>query len=59
MLLVVRTFTMLVLGINEATTNTLLHVNQVEFDNTCDVAPVLLVQVVAPTLFSRQFQIDT
>ena len=50
---------MLVLCINETATNTLLHVNQVEFDNTCDVAPVLLVQVVAPTLFSRQFQIDT
>ena len=59
MLLVVPPRTMLVLCINETATNTLLHINQVEFNNAGDVAPVLLVQVVAPTLFSRQFQIDT
>ena len=48
---------MFVLGIDEATAQTCLHVDQVEFDDTGDVTPVLLIQILTGTLFRRQFQV--
>ena len=48
-----------VLGIYEATAHTRLYVDEVELNNTGDVAPVLLIQVVARTLFGGQLEIDT
>ena len=53
------TFTMFVLGIDEAATDTRLHINQVEFDNTRDIAPVFLIDVGASALLGGQLQIDT
>ena len=48
-----------VLGIDIATADTGLHVDEVELDDTGDVAPVLLVDFRAGTLLSGQLQIDT
>ena len=53
------TFTMFVLGIDEAATDTRLHINQVEFDNTRDIAPVFLIDIGAGALLGGQLQIDT
>ena len=50
---------MFVLCIDEAATNTSLHINQVEFDNTRDIAPVFLIDVGASALLGGQLQIDT
>ena len=55
----ITTRTMFVLSIDEATTDTRLNINQIEFDNTRDIAPVLLVKVSACAFLCRQFQIDT
>ena len=55
----IRTFLVYVLGIDETTTHAWLHVDKVEFDDTRDVAPVLLVQVITRTLFGGQLQIHT
>ena len=52
-------YLMYVLGIDEATTHTWLHVDKIELYHTRDVAPVLLIQVVACTLLCGQLQIDT
>ena len=50
---------MFVLGIDEAATDTRLHINQVEFYNTRDIAPVFLIDVGASALLGGQLQIDT
>ena len=52
---------MLILGIDEATADTGLYVNQVEFDDTGDIAPVFLVEteVCALHLLCGQLQIHT
>ena len=42
---------MLILGIDIATTDTRLHINQVEFYDTGDIAPVFLIESFAGTLF--------
>ena len=48
-----------VLSIDEATTHTRLHVDEVELYDTSDVAPVLLIQIVASALLCGQLQIHT
>ena len=48
-----------ILGIDEATSNTGLHINQVELYNTGDIAPVFLVKFLTRTLLGGQLQIDT
>ena len=48
-----------VLSIYEAPTHTWLYVDEVEFYNTSDVAPVFLIQTVARTLFGGQLEIYT
>ena len=48
-----------VLGIYEATTHTRLHVDEVKLDDTRDITPVFLIQIVASTLLCGQLQIDT
>ena len=58
-MLCIRTYLMYVLGIYEATTHTWLHVDKVELNNTGDVAPVLLIQIVASALLCGQLQIHT
>ena len=50
---------MLVLGIDETTTNTRRDINQVEFDDTGNGSPVLFVQTVTRTLLGSDFQIYT
>ena len=55
----IRPYLMHVLGIDEAAAHAGLHVDEVELYNARDVAPVLLIQVVASALLSRQLQIDT
>ena len=52
-------YTMYVLGIDETATDTRRDINQVEFYNTSDGTPYLLIQVIARTLLSGDFQIDT
>ena len=47
-----------VLSIYEATTHTWLHIDKVKFNNTGDIAPVFLIQIVAGTLLCGQLQID-
>ena len=47
----IRTLLMYVFGIYEATTHTRLHVDEIELYHTRDVTPVLLIQVIASTLF--------
>ena len=54
-----RTFTMDVLRIDETTTDTRLHIDQVEFDDTGNRAPHLLIEFLAGALLRGQFQIDT
>ena len=48
-----------VLGIDEATADALLHIDEVELDDTRDGSPVLFVEAVAGTLLGGQLQIDT
>ena len=50
---------MYVLGIDEATADALLHIDQVELDDTRDETPVLFVEVLASALLGGQLQIDT
>ena len=50
--------TMHVLGIDETTAHTLLHVDEVQFDDTRDEAPVLLIKILTNALLSSQFQIN-
>ena len=47
----ITTYAMLILGIDIATTDTRLHVNQVEFHDTGDVTPVFLIKPLTGTLF--------
>ena len=58
-LLVVGAHLMHVLGIDEAATNTGLHIDEVELDDTRDVAPVFFIQTVARALFGGQLKIYT
>ena len=53
------TYLVYVLGIYEATAHTRLHVDEVELNDTRDVTPVFIVQVVALTLLCGQLQIHT
>ena len=46
----IATYTMLILGIDIATAHTCLHINQVEFYDTGDIAPVFLIESFAGTL---------
>ena len=55
----ITTRTMFVLSIDEATTDTCLNINQIEFDNTRDVTPVFLIKVSTCAFLCRQLQIDT
>ena len=48
-----------VLSIDEATTDTRLHIDEVELDDTSNKTPVFLVDIRASTLFGGQFQINT
>ena len=58
-LLAVCRYTMHVLGIDEATANALLHIDEVKLDDTRDESPVLFVEALAGTLLGGQLQIDT
>ena len=51
--------TMHVLGIDETTADTSLHVDEVEFNDTSDLTPFLFAEVIAGALFRSQLQIDT
>ena len=48
-----------VLGIDEATAHALLHVDEVQFNDTGDGTPYLFVKILAGALFSCDFQIHT
>ena len=50
---------MYVLRIDEATTNTRRDVDEVEFHDTGDGTPILLMQIGASALFCGDFQIHT
>ena len=50
---------MLILGIDEATTNTCLYINQVELNNTRNQAPLFCIDSLTRLLFTCQLQIDT
>ena len=53
-----RSLLMFVLGIYEATTDTRLHIDEVEFDDAGNVTPVFLVQFLTRALLRSQLQID-
>ena len=57
--LVICTYSVFVLCIHEATTHTGLYVDEVKFDDTRDIAPVLLIEISTRTLLRGQFQIYT
>ena len=42
--LIVCAYSMFILGIDEATANAGLHIDEVEFDDTCNVAPVFIIK---------------
>ena len=48
-----------ILGIDEATADARLHIDQVQFDDTCDVAPFLFIKTSTRAILGSQFQIDT
>ena len=50
---------MLILGIDITTTHTRLHIDEVEFYDTCDITPVFFVKSLTGTLLRGQLQIDT
>ena len=59
LVLCICSFLVYVLGIDKTTAHSRLHVDEVELNNTRDIAPIFLVQIVACTLFGSQFQINT
>ena len=58
-LFVICPCTMFVFGIDKAATDSRLHINEVKFDDSRYIAPFLLIEVIACTLLSCQFQIYT
>ena len=58
LLLVVGTWPVFVLSIDETTTDTRLYVNQVELYNTGDVAPVFLIESQVGTLYFLRIQLQ-
>ena len=50
---------MLISGIDETTTDTRLHIDQVEFDDTSNGTPVFRFKRITSTLFGSQLQINT
>ena len=53
------THAVLVAGIDEATANAGLHIDEVQLNNTCDETPVFFVEVITCTFLGSQFQIDS
>ena len=56
--LVVCTYSVFIFSIDETTTDTRLHVDQVEFYNTCDVAPVFLIKSQVGALYFLRVQLQ-
>ena len=54
-----RALAMHILRIDEAATDTWLHVDEVELDNTGNQSPFLFIDFLAGAFFSGQFQINT
>ena len=56
---IIGTNSVFILRIDESTTDTRLHVDQVQLDDARDITPVLFIDPRTGTLFGGQLQIDT